>query len=100
MRKIDKGHKYELKNLHEPHQILTFIKKTPVAGSDKLEVVYDGTTNEEVLKALIDRMEYLNSVLSSREDQHVITLLKKALMWLEKRNHDRKTRKVRGTNKA
>lgn len=100
MRKIDKGHKYELKNSTEPHQILTFIKKTPIPDSDKLELVYDGTTNEEVLKALIDRIEYLNSVVASRENQYIITLLKKALMWSEKRTHDRKKRKVLGTRKA
>jgi len=92
------GHKYELDSFEgSPPQPLQFIEKreSPVAG-EGLETVNDGTTNEEVLEVLIDRVKYLNGKFPCRENAIVITKLEESLMWLNKRTADRKTRGVEG----
>ncbi|MCR6656629.1 MAG: hypothetical protein NVV63_12645 [Opitutus sp.] len=86
-----------------PVQTLQFIEKevvTKVGGdmvSTSLVTVNDGTTSEEVLRVLIDRIRFLNTKSPCRENAIVITKLEEALMWLEKRTADRKARGVEGT---
>lgn len=58
----------------------------------------DGTTNEEVLEALIDRIQWLQKKVPCRENEIVITKLEESLMWLKKRTQDRLNRGVEGTN--
>lgn len=98
MKIITTGHKYELASFEGgPAQMLQFIEKIPVAeGSKELRTVNDGTTNEEALKVLIDRVQYLNGKFPCRENAIVITKLEEALMWLNKRTADRQTRSVEG----
>ena len=95
------GHKYELENfersLSELNQVIQFIEKEPASpGSEELKTVNDGTTNEEVLRVLIDRIQSLQSKFPCRENAIVITKLEESLMWLEKRTSDRKARGVEG----
>lgn len=96
------GHKYELqlfenKGPYENPLIIQFIEKVPVSeGSTELRTVNDGTTNEEVLRMLIDRMQYLQGKFPCRENAIVITNLEESLMWLEKRTRDRLARGVEG----
>ena len=77
MKTLTPGHKYELENFEakdQPGQIIQFIEKTPISeGSKDVRTVNDGTTNEEVLGVLIDRMN-----------------------WLEKRTRERMARGVEG----
>lgn len=61
-----------------------------------LSTINNGTTNEEVLKMLIDRMNFLQSQFPCRENAIVITKLEESLMWLEKRTIDRTVRSVEG----
>jgi hypothetical protein len=61
-----------------------------------LETINDGTTNEDLLEVLIDRMNYLQSKFPCRENAIAITKLDEALLWLEKRTNDRKKRQVEG----
>lgn len=85
---VDEGHVYELNNYQNNQaQELTFLKR--VNG----ELVYDGTTNEEVLAMLIHRMKYLNTKFPCRENSIVITKLEESLMWL---NHRTKLRIEQG----
>ncbi len=70
----------------------------PSENNFKLVTVEDGTTNEEVLEVLIDRMNFLQSKFPCRENAVVITHLETALMWLEKRTKDRIKRNVEGKN--
>lgn len=95
---ITTGHKYELASFEGgTPQTLQFIEKVPVAeGSKELRTVNDGTTNEEVLKVLIDRLQYLNGKFPCRENAIVITKLEESLMWLNKRTADRLARSVEG----
>ena len=93
------GHTYKL-NLFENKEGylgLQFIHKEPKEeGSTELVTVSDGTTNEEVLEVLIDRINYLNSKFPCRENSIAITNLEQALMWLNKRTQDRLKRGVEG----
>ncbi len=92
------GHTYLLDSFEGgTSQLLQFIHKEPEAeGSTVLKTVSDGTTNEEVLAVLIDRLKFLNSKFPCRENSIVITKLEESLMWLNKRTEDRKSRGVEG----
>jgi len=102
MKVLKKGHCYQLANVENPfsdeEQTLQFIEKE-ADEQGNLVLVSNGTSNEEVLKVLIDRMQYLNSKLASRENSLVITKLEEALLWLQKRTNDRLERGVEGTHK-
>ena len=103
MKVITEGHKYELDN-HEnpmdvPKQTLQFIEKKPAGDGfppGSLITVNEGTTNEEVLRVLIDRMNSMQAKFPCRENAIVTTHLETALLWLEKRTTDRKARGVEG----
>lgn len=100
MKTLIEGHKYELSNFENKDregQHIQFINKEPKAeGSTELVTVADGTTNEEVIEMLIDRMKYLQGTFPSKETACAITHCEKALMWLEKRTRDRLKRGVEG----
>lgn len=86
------GHDYFLENFGrcpDPNgvQFLKFVRM------EEDGTYYDGTTNEDVLAVLIDRMKYLNGKFPCRENSIVITKLEESLMWL---NHRTATRKAQG----
>jgi hypothetical protein len=85
---------FESKSLKEE---LHFIhKEQDKTDASLLVTVRDGTTNEEVLEVLIDRIKFLQDKFPCRENAIVLTHLEEALMWLEKRTKDRIKRKVEG----
>lgn len=94
------GHRYHLNNFENPEkvgQVIQFIQKEPKEeGSTELTTINNGTTNEEILEMLINRMGYLQSKFPCRENAIVITKLEESLMWLNKRTEDRKKRGVEG----
>lgn len=96
---LTKGHSYKLAFFEDNKrfQTIDFINKIQ-SGKDKttLVTVHDGTTNEEVLSMLIDRMQYLQSKFPCRENEIVITKLEESLMWINKRTKDRVKRGVEG----
>jgi hypothetical protein len=99
MNTLIEGHLYQLSNFEGgiPEQKIQFIHKVPThPNSTELETKSDGTTNEEVLEMLIDRMKYLQAKFPCRENAIVITKLEESLMWLEKRTAERKKRNVEG----
>jgi hypothetical protein len=102
MKITTRGHLYELENFERSQdrgQSLQFIEKhrdTTAAAPGALITVRDGTTNEEVLRVLIDRMNYLQSSFPCRENAIAQTYLETALLWLEKRTEDRKARGIEG----
>lgn len=98
MEVLTEGHKYRLSGFEnaENTQEIQFIEKIPIEGTTELKTVNDGTTNEEVLEVLINRMNYLQGNFPCRENAIVITKLQESLMWLEKRTSDRKSRNVEG----
>jgi hypothetical protein len=100
MKVLVEGHKYELSNFEnktKEGQTLQFIQKEPITeGSTELKTVSDGTTNEELIEMLLDRMNYLQSKFPCRENAIAITKLDEALLWLNKRTSDRIKRNVEG----
>lgn len=100
MKVVVEGHRYEVSNFEnkESVQTIQFIHKEKKSeDSDVLNTISDGTTNEEVLAMMIDRMKFLNAKVPSRESSIAITKLEEALMWLNKRTQDRVKRGVEGT---
>jgi hypothetical protein len=99
MKTITDGHKYELENFEnkdQPGQTIQFIEKVKKDGTDELITVNDGTTNEEVLQVLINRLNYLNGKFPCRENSIAVTHIETALLWLNKRTQDRISRGVEG----
>lgn len=102
MKVLTEGHLYELDMFESAtddkgNQRVQFIEKVPVSSdSTELETKNNGTTNEEVLEMLINRMQYLQGKFPCRENAVAITKLDEALMWLEKRTKDRIKRNVEG----
>ncbi len=98
MKGIIEGHRYTLDSFEGTNQqIIQFIQKEPdQKDSTQLCTIHDGTTNEEVLEMLIDRMKYLQDKFPCRENAIVITKLEESLMWLNKRTSERVKRNVEG----
>lgn len=98
------GHRYELANFEDPSkpgQVLQFIEKERRAEHvPELVTLSDGTTNEDVLAVLIDRLNHLQAKFPCRENAIVITKLEESLMWLNKRTADRQARGVEGKHQA
>lgn len=97
---LDAGHSYELHNLESGVQTLNFIKKEKGEEGEELKTVQDGTTNEIVLRVLIDRLGVLNTKLPDAHTEKAIALITEALAELEARTADRKERGVEGTHQA
>ena len=103
MNVIKEGHNYILDSFEGNNdQHLQFIEKYSskdlTEKKNKLVTLNDGTTNEEVLKVLINRLIYLNNKMSCEENIKAIYHLKAALKELEKRTSKRMQRDVEGTN--
>lgn len=101
MKILTPGHRYELENFEnkdQPGQDLQFIEKEQVAGGPlgALRTVNDGTTNEEVLKVLINRCESLYQKFPSEETWCAINHLKSALYAFQSRTYERQQRGVEG----
>lgn len=100
MKIITPGHKYELESFEGgPPQALQFIEKAG-SQSGELKTVHDGTTNEEVLRVLIDRLNFLQNRFPCRENAIATTHIETALLWLEQRTKNRKERGVEGKHLA
>lgn len=59
---------------------------------------HNGVQNEQVIAALVHRLNVLNKRFPCRENALAITHLETALLWLEKRTEDRRRRGVEGQN--
>lgn len=114
MKVLKPGHKYELQNYDHPEkpgQVIQFIEKVPavpppsnlrvrppldVITTGELVTVNDGTTNEELILVLVDRLRHLNSKFPSRENAVAITHIETGLLWLRYRTENREARGVEG----
>lgn len=96
MKVIDPGHIYELDWLDvEPGlsseavegigcNILTFVKREGPKYPGNVGH-YPGTQMQEVLRALIDRVKYVNKQIPTQENDFVLQNLRNAMWWLERR---------------
>lgn len=83
---------YELKNFLDcktNNQTITFFTR----DGDK---VIDGTTNEEVIKMLIKRIESLDIKFHCHQNIEALSALQMALSCLEQRTRERMNRGVEG----
>lgn len=94
------GHKYAALHFENKDAFteIQFIEKRKTEDG-KFVTVNDGTTVEELLTILINRIGFLNSKNPCRENTITLTKLEEALMWQIKRTVDRAKRKVEGTPK-
>jgi hypothetical protein len=93
MKILDPGHRYALDQLdtHRPFtesgltQTLRFVKRigSKFPGNDPPG--YEGTTTQEVLRALIDRTRYVDAQDPHDDNAGVLTALRSALTLLERR---------------
>lgn len=93
MKILDPGHTYELNHLDgENKSILTFVKRE---GDNYPGNVgeYEGTNLQEVLRALIDRVKYLNNQIPCSQNEQIITNLRHSIFLLEQRAAVRHGRK-------
>jgi len=91
MKVLEKGHIYELESFEDTYkQELRFISKQ--GGT----IIHDGTTNEEVLKVLIDRMKTLEAKLPCKENTIILQKLEESLMWMKHRTQRRVEQGVEG----
>lgn len=99
MKVLTPGHLYELDNSegHDIKEHIQFIQKEEVNG--ELKTICNGTTNEEVLRVLIDRLKFLNGLMPSHYNESAISGLMAVLKVLEQRTEERKARGVEGTPK-
>ena len=104
MKVLTVGHRYELENFEkkdQPGQVIQFIQKSPLPANTQgdpevLVTVSDGTTNEEVMKMLIDRCQSLYDKFPSEETACTISHLKSALYAQQSRTYERQQRGVEG----
>lgn len=85
MKIIDPGHDYELDSLDGPFpQRLVFVKREGAKYPENVGS-HPGTTMQEVLRALIDRAEYVNNQIPCAETEAAIGLMKSAILLFELR---------------
>lgn len=70
------GHVYEIGG----QQTLTFHRREKI--NDRFELVHDGTTEEELIELLIDRLGKLNRETPSRANHEIMSRLHQAQTWL------------------
>jgi hypothetical protein len=94
---VDPGHKYELASLDgHLHQELTFVKRCDRLHPERYPGntnAYPGATLQEVMRALIDRLKYVQNQIPCIENRIIISLLRQSIYLLEARAKNRK-RKV------
>ena len=87
---IDPGHVYQLRQLGtEEFAELKFVKRS--GGAVYYEEEWPGLQTQEVLRALIDRTEYLYEILPCTETADAAYHLRMALFCYEARAYRRKT---------
>lgn len=99
MKVLNDGYTYELNshNGSEP-QVLQFVHNK--REGDSFVLLKDGTTNEEVLAVLINRMNYLQNLAACWQNAEAIMHLGEALRLMNDRTDERKRRGVEGTPAA
>lgn len=88
MKETEQGHTYELQVLDAEainlvHNLI-FVKREG-KGYPGNRGHHSGTNIQEVLRACIRRVKYLNSQIACTENEGVLLCLKQALYWLEVR---------------
>jgi len=82
---LDPGHMYRLRWLDGgSFGILRFVKRSGDGYPGNIGS-YPGTTTQEVLRALIDRMQYVDNQIHDARNESVLHCLRRAIYLLEER---------------
>jgi hypothetical protein len=87
VRIIDPGHRYQLNTLDgDVNEVLTFVKRdSPAEKYPGNTGHYAGTTTQEVLRACLDRIRYVNNQIPDDDNLLVIQGLRQCITALERR---------------
>lgn len=98
MKVIDEGHIYKLQSYDGEYDItLTFVKRNkPPEKFPGNKNSYPGTLIQEVIRALINRIQYVNNQIEHSFNYLIIYHLKCAFYLLEKRAAERHDRILKG----
>lgn len=106
MKVLVPGHRYELElfepdshlsRMHGQPQVVQFIHKEPVdVGRKDMRTVSPGTTNEEVLDMMHDRLEFLQGRMPCPENAEAIACIKTARRVLAERTARRQAIGIEG----
>lgn len=94
---LDPGHQYALASLDTPHtseyEFLAFVKRVGPQYPGNAGFPYSGTNCQEVLRALIDRVKYLDGQAHCVENVQILACLRDAIRLFEERAADRHGRR-------
>lgn len=88
MKILDPGHRYALDQYgyaDDKQQTLRFVKRIGIKFPGNEPPGYEGTTTQEVLRALIDRTRHVDAQDPHDDNAGVLTALRSALTLLERR---------------
>jgi hypothetical protein len=94
MKIIDPGHVYDLQNLDGPSTSTLYFVKREGPGYPGNVGHHEGTNMQEVLRALIDRLKYVNGQAPDNRNALSIAHLRTTLWLLEDRAADRHGREL------
>lgn len=90
---VDPGHHYILPQLGTDYTVdLIFVKRS--GGAVQYDHQHPGLQTQSVIRALIDRSKYLNSIIPCKETEDAIWALREALYAYEARAYRRKMQKL------
>jgi|ERR1035437_54150 hypothetical protein len=90
-------HLYSLDHLEgNGHETLQFVEKEKCAEDGTMKLVKMGTTNEQVLEVVIDRIEAMDKKFPCIENNVALSNLRVALGNLNERTRQRRLRGVEG----
>jgi len=90
MKVIEEGVWYEIDCTDKSNQVIVFIHKNPKTGE-----MVPGTTTEEVITCLINRLETLNKKVGSFENVSAIRNLNAALYDVSQRSKNKSQKKLK-----
>jgi hypothetical protein len=98
MKVYDPGHIYFLTELDGGSwEVLRFVKREG-PGYPGNKGSHPGTTIQEVCRALIDRLDYVNNQIPCEDNRNARRGLQDAIYWLEKRAAERHGRVLQATS--
>lgn len=97
---MDKQSNREFHEEEAGQELPDYFFKAMGVEPDEVSTTQDGTSNEELLKIIIDRTETLNEKVQSDENSDAIYHMQQALEAFRRRTADRQSRGVQSTTVA
>ena len=96
MKVIEPGHIYQLQSLDgSPYELLTFVKRIGEKYPGNKGAAHPGTTIQEVCRALISRVEYVDGQIPNWRNKFVVLHLRAVIHLLELRAAERHGRELK-----